>query len=162
MKNQKNFINNQFIDSTGQQIPVDNPATGQVISSAPESTLAEADQAIDAAIRAQPAWAKRPAIERASFLRKVAAGIRARKQEIARAITEEQGKMLGLSGVEVAFTADYLDYMAEWARRIEGEIVRAIGRAKRYFCSGTDRSNRRHLPWNFPFFSSPGSWRLRW
>ena len=61
--------------------------------------------------------------------------------------------MLGLARVEVDFTADYIDYMAEWARRIEGEVIpsdrvgesiflmrRAIG-----VTAGI-------LPWNFPFF----------
>ncbi len=153
MTKQKNFISNRFIDSAGSEIPVENPATGQVIGSAPDSTVAEAHEAVEAAIRAQPSWAKRPAVERASFLRRVAAGIRDRKQEIARTITEEQGKVMGLAEVEVAFTADYLDYMAEWARRIEGEILTS------------DRSNENIflfrapigviagiLPWNFPFF----------
>ena len=58
-----------------------------------------------------------------SALRAIAAKIREQVEPLARVITEEQGKTLGLARVEVAFTADYLDYMAEWARRIEGEIL---------------------------------------
>ncbi|MFC3217221.1 aldehyde dehydrogenase family protein [Comamonas sp. JC664] len=81
------------------------------------------DRAIAAARGAQKAWARRPAIERAQFLRRIAARLRENVARIARTITEEQGKVLGLAEVEVNFTADYLDYMAEWARRIEGEVI---------------------------------------
>ena len=94
-----------------------------------------------------------PAQERAGYTRKIAAAICARNEEIAHTIVQEQGKVLGLARVEVSFTADYLDYMAEWARRIEGEIITS------------DRANENIflfrqpigviggiLPWNFPFF----------
>ena len=68
-----------------------------------------------------------PPIQRAAHLRQIAAGIRADAGRIARAIVEEQGKVLSLAEVEVTFTADYLDYTAEWARRIEGDLVRVAG-----------------------------------
>ena len=72
---------------------------------------------------------------------------------MARTITEEQGKILELARVEVSFTADYLDYMAEWARRIEGEILESdrpgetilLFRQPIGVIGGI-------LPWNFPFF----------
>jgi lactaldehyde dehydrogenase/glycolaldehyde dehydrogenase len=149
-----NFINNQFVPSTGTgRIEVKNPSTGQIICTVPDSTQADVDQALAAATAAQNAWARRPAIERAGALRTIAAKIRENVEPIARIIVEEQGKILPLARVEVAFTADYFDYMAEWARRIEGEIIES------------DRPNetiflfRRPigviagiLPWNFPFF----------
>jgi len=149
----KNYINNRFVESTGAMIAVENPASGQMVGSAPDSAAHEVDEALDAASQAQTAWERRPAIERAGFLRKVAMGIRQRKTEIARCISEEQGKVMGLSHVEVSFTADYLDYMAEWARRIEGEILTSdrpnenifLFRAAVGVVAGI-------LPWNFPFF----------
>ena len=104
-------------------------------------------------MRAQKNWAKLAAVERGKYLREIAAKIRDRADFLARTITEEQGKPLGLAKVEVQFTADYLVYMAEWARRIEGEIL------------ASDRPNEHIflfrqpigvvagiLPWNFPFF----------
>ena len=91
----------------------------------PDGTAEEARLAIDAAERAQPGWEALPAIERAGWLRKIAAGIRQRADEIAGLIVAEGGKIQQLAAVEVAFTADYLDYMAEWARRYEGEIVQS-------------------------------------
>lgn len=74
---------------------------------------------------AQEAWERLPAIERGKYLRQIAVGIRERADEIARTISEEMGKTLSLATVEVHFTADYLDYMAEWARRYEGEIIQS-------------------------------------
>jgi len=109
--------------------------------------------AVAAAEAAQREWARRPAVERGAALRAIAAKIRENVEPLARVITEEQGKVLNLARVEVAFTADYLDYMAEWARRIEGEILESDRRGETIFLfrqpigviAGI-------LPWNFPFF----------
>ncbi len=56
-------------------------------------------------------------------IRAVAAKLREHKTRLARRISLEQGKILPLAEVEIDFTANYMDYMAEWARRIEGEIL---------------------------------------
>jgi lactaldehyde dehydrogenase / glycolaldehyde dehydrogenase len=154
MKNFDNYINGRFAPSSeATRIVVKNPATGDVICSVPNSTQREVDNAIAAAANAQYAWAKQTAIARAHVLKAIAAKIRENIESVARVITEEQGKILALSRVEVAFTADYFDYMAEWGRRLEGEILES------------DRPNETILlfrqpigviagilPWNFPFF----------
>jgi lactaldehyde dehydrogenase/glycolaldehyde dehydrogenase len=154
MEHYQNFINGEFQKSGQEQrISVTNPATGEVISSVPESVSDSMGQAIEAACNAQAAWGKEPAIARAQQLRSIATLVRDNADELARIITEEQGKVLSLAEVEVAFTADYIDYMSEWARRIEGEIIQS------------DRPNENIflfrqplgvvggiLPWNFPFF----------
>ncbi|EFF9337130.1 TPA: aldehyde dehydrogenase family protein [Escherichia coli] len=130
-----------------------NPATEAVISRIPDGQAEDARKAIDAAERAQPEWEALPAIERASWLRKISAGIRERASEISALIVEEGGKIQQLAEVEVAFTADYIDYMAEWARRYEGEIIQSdrpgenILLFKRALGVTTGI-----LPWNFPFF----------
>ena len=154
MKTYQMYIDAQFVTSTsGQFFDVINPATEEVIASVTKGTVEETRAAIDAADKAQNAWEQLPAIERAGYLRKIAHGIRERTEEIARVISSEMGKTLPLARVEVNFTADYIDYMAEWARRYEGEILQS------------DRSNEHIfiykkaigvttgiLPWNFPFF----------
>lgn len=120
------YIDYQFVSGRGDGwIDVLNPATEALLSRIPDGTAEEARLAIDAAERAQPGWEALPAIERAGWLRKIAAGIRQRADEIAGLIVAEGGKIQQLAAVEVAFTADYLDYMAEWARRYEGEIVQS-------------------------------------
>jgi lactaldehyde dehydrogenase/glycolaldehyde dehydrogenase len=154
MQHYHNFIDGKFVPSSGaDRIEVTNPSTGQIICTVPDSSQADVDAAISAAEAAQSGWGKRPAIERAKALRAIAARIREHAEPLARAITEEQGKVLGLARVEVAFTADYLDYMAEWARRIEGEILESDRPGETIFLfrqpigviGGI-------LPWNFPFF----------
>jgi lactaldehyde dehydrogenase/glycolaldehyde dehydrogenase len=155
MKHYENFIDGKFVPREHEDptIPVFNPATEAEIAQVPESSAAEVDRAVEAARRAQKNWAKRAAVERGRYLCEIAARIRDRTDLLARIITEEQGKPLGLAKVEVEFAADYLLYMAEWARRIEGEILTS------------DRPNEHIflfrqpigvvagiLPWNFPFF----------
>jgi lactaldehyde dehydrogenase/glycolaldehyde dehydrogenase len=110
-----NFINGRFTPSSGNaRITVTNPSDGQPICTVPDSTAADVESAIAAAAAAQKEWAKRPAIQRAKALRAIASRIREQVEPLARVITEEQGKILDLARVEVAFTADYLDYMADW------------------------------------------------
>ena len=71
------YINGKFVESkSGKWIDVLNPSTEEVISRQPEGTVEEVDEALDAATAAQKAWAKTPAIERASYLKKMADGIR--------------------------------------------------------------------------------------
>ena len=154
MQMHQNFIDGKFVaDGGGDPIPVYNPARDTVISETPDSSEATVDQAVATAKAAQVEWAKLPPIERAGHLRALSAKIRENAEAIARVITEEQGKTLDLARVEVPFAADYIDYNAEWARRIEGEIIQS------------DRANEMMflfrqpigviggiLPWNFPFF----------
>ncbi|KJZ05419.1 aldehyde dehydrogenase [Halomonas sp. S2151] len=148
----QNFIDGAFVDSP-DHLEVFNPANGDLLSRIPESDGEQVERAIGAARDAQKAWAALPAIERAGYLRRIAERIRQDVPRLSRMITEEQGKVSGLAEVEVNFTADYLDYMAEWARRIEGEVIES------------DRPNETILmlrkplgvvagilPWNFPFF----------
>ncbi|WP_426449135.1 aldehyde dehydrogenase [Siccibacter colletis] len=148
------YIDGQFVSGQGDAwIDVINPANEALLSRIPDGSAEDARQAIAAAKRAQPEWEALPAIERAGWLRKIAAGIRARAAEISALIVAEGGKVKGLADVEVAFTADYIDYMAEWARRYEGEILQSdrpgenILVFKRALGVTTGI-----LPWNFPFF----------
>ena len=145
MKELKMFIDGRFIDNeSGKWIKVLNPSTEEVISLMPDGTVEDARKAIDAAEKAQNQWERTPSIERAAYLTKIAAGIRKREKELTDIIVREGGKTQGLANVEVLFTADYMDYMAGWARRYEGENIflfkRPIG-----VTTGI-------LPWNFPFF----------
>ena len=152
-KTYQNYIDGAFVPSSGRTVDVANPATGELLARIPDSDAATVDAAVAAARRAQPAWERLAPIERAGYLRKISAKLREHRTELADVIVREQGKVRSLAQVEVDFTADYIDYTAEWARRIEGEII------------PSDRANeniflfRRPLgvvagilPWNFPFF----------
>ena len=154
MKDLKMYINGQFCESSnGKWIDVLNPSTEEVISRQPEGTIEDVNRALDAARSAQKAWGKTPAIERAQYLLKMAAGIKAREQEFTEIIMREQGKTRTWASIEVGATIAYFEYMASFARHIEGEII------------PSDRPNETILltkkpigvvagilPWNFPFF----------
>ncbi len=148
------FIDGQFIRWQGDNwLDVVNPATEEILARIPDGTAEEARRAIDAAERAQPAWEALPAIERAGWLRKIAAGIREKAHEISALIVAEGGKIQQLADVEVSFTADYIDYMAEWARRYEGEILQSDHPNENIFVFKRALGvTTGILPWNFPFF----------
>ncbi len=148
----ENYINGEFVPSA-EHFEVLNPATGAVLAKVPASDADQVDRALAAARSAQSAWAKRPANERAGYLRKIASKLRENVAHLARTITLEQGKIYALAEVEVNFTADYLDYMAEWARRIEGEIITSDRPGENIFMFRKPLGVVAGiLPWNFPFF----------
>jgi lactaldehyde dehydrogenase/glycolaldehyde dehydrogenase len=154
MQSYQNFINGRFTaSSSSERITCFNPANGEAVCTVPDSTAGDVEAAIAAADTAQKNWSRQPAVQRGQALRQIASRIRENAESLARVITEEQGKVLGLARVEVSFTADYLDYMAEWARRIEGEIVESdrAGETILLFRQAIGVIGG-ILPWNFPFF----------
>jgi len=146
------LIDGEFVPSS-KMISVVNPATEEVVSEFPSGTIDDVNRAVVAAEKAQKPWAAQPAIRRASHLRELANLIRDHRERLAHVITQEQGKIISLAQVEVDFSADYLDYMAEFARRYEGEIIQSdrpgenilLYKAPIGVIAGI-------LPWNFPFF----------
>ena len=119
----------------------------------PDGTVEDARKAIDAAEKAQNQWERTPSIERAAYLTKIATGIRKREKELTDIIVREGGKTQGLANVEVLFTADYMDYMAGWARRYEGEIIPSARPHENIFLFKRPIGvTTGILPWNFPFF----------
>lgn len=148
----QNYINGEFV-AARDHLEVYNPANGALLSRVPDSSPDEVNTALKAARAAQKSWAARPAVERAGYLRALAEKIRGEAQKIAQVITQEQGKIAALAEVEVNFTADYLDYMAEWARRIEGEIIESDRPGENIFLFRKPLGVVAGiLPWNFPFF----------
>lgn len=148
----KMLIDGEFVTSQ-TMLPVTNPATEEVISEVPAATAEHVNAAVLAAERAQTEWARLPAIQRAVHLHEIAEAIRMNKPQLAQTIAREQGKILPLAEIEVDFSADYVDYMAEFARRYKGEIIQSdrpgenilLYKAPIGVVAGI-------LPWNFPFF----------
>lgn len=154
MKDLKMYINGRFVEArSGRWIDVLNPSTEEVVSRQPEGTIEDVDEALDAARAAQKAWAALPAIERAKYLNRLADGVRKRRDSFIDIIMREQGKTRTWATVEVDVTADYFDYMASFARQIEGEVIPSDRKGETIILT------RRPigvvagiLPWNFPFF----------
>lgn len=148
----QHYIDNRFVAGEAL-IEVRNPANGELLARIPEASAGQVDAALGAARMAQKGWAAKPAIERAGYLRRIAGKVRANAERLARIITAEQGKVPALAEVEVAFTADYLDYMAEWARRLEGEVLTSDRAGEHIFLLRKPLGVVAGiLPWNFPFF----------
>ena len=117
----RNFSGGRFIESaSAAMIEVRNPATAQVFASVPAATDDEAREAVDAAAKAQRAWAALPAIQRGDALRRLAAVLESRAEHIGAALAKESGKSLADATAEVIYGAELMRYHAEWARRIEG------------------------------------------
>ena len=150
----ENYINGDFfISSNTSEIQNINPSDSKIINSFRETSLQDVDLAIDAAKIAQKKWSRLPAIERAQYLKKIAEIIRKKEDLFVSTIMQEQGKIKDLAKGEVQGAANYLDYTAEWARRIEGEIVTSDSPDENIFIFKIPMGVVAGiLPWNFPFF----------
>jgi len=135
----------------GRTVPVVNPADGGTIGRMAQGGAAEATAAVAAAAVAFPGWAATPAPERAAALRRVAALLSERREEIAAVMTAEQGKPLAEARGEVAITADYFLWNAEEARRIYGDTIPASTAGKRLLALRQPVGVAAAItPWNFP------------
>lgn len=154
MKDLQMYINGEFTTGRASQwIDVLNPSTEEVISRQPDGTVEDVAAAVDAAYSAQKDWARIPACERAVYLHKMADGIRANARKFKDILVREQGKTQDLATTEVNVTATYFDYMAEFARRIEGEIIQSDARNETMMLFKKPLGVAAGiLPWNFPFF----------
>jgi len=118
------FVDGRWIESAAEGwIDVENPATEQVIGRVPRCGQLEIEQAVGAARRAFPAWRALLAHRRAEHLRALGTIVYDRRDEIARAITSEQGKPLNEARGEVEKVAKTFLFYAEEAVRILGQTI---------------------------------------
>src|SRR6185437_4406866 len=120
-----------YIDGTwskgasGRTIPVLNPATSEPIGSVAHAERADLDRALAAAEQGFCSWSRVSAFERYKIMRKAADLLRQRAAEIAPIMTQEQGKPLIQSKLEILAGGDIIDWFAEEGRRAYGRIVPA-------------------------------------
>jgi lactaldehyde dehydrogenase/glycolaldehyde dehydrogenase len=110
-------------EANAARVEVENPATGAVVATVPDGTADHAQAALDAAAKAQPAWAAIPAPERGRLVGLLADAIRDNSDALARIVVAEQGKPLNQAQGEIGATETFLRYAAESGRRIEGDII---------------------------------------
>ena len=124
MKKYLNFINNQWVAADdGASISVSNPATEEMVGLVSAASAGQAIHPCDVAASAQRAWRKLTSIERGNHLHNLAHALEARKAAIGQALALESGKSLEDATNEAVYAAEVTRYHAEWARRIEGEII---------------------------------------
>ncbi len=154
MREYRLFIDGEFVESdSGEWIEVINPSTEETISRVPEGSIQDVRRAILSSHNAQKRWAKLSSAERGSYLKRIAEEIRREGEKLALTISEEQGKPLSLSRIEVGATAEYFDFSAGWARRYEGEIIPSDRKGENILLYKAPIGViSAIMPWNFPFF----------
>lgn len=109
--------------SDARNIQVFDPATGKVIGTVPYLSKADVTEAIAAAQGAQRLWGSATAGSRARLLKRWASLILSERETLARILTLEQGKPLAESRTEIDISAAYVEWFAEEARRVYGDII---------------------------------------
>lgn len=105
------------------QVAVTNPANGAIVGHVPDFGAPQATQAVEAASAAFPAWSGRVAKERSSILRRWFDLIVANRADLAAILTSEQGKPLTEALGEIDYAAAYVEFYAEEAKRVAGEML---------------------------------------
>src|SRR5690606_25772990 len=135
----------------GDTLDVLNPANGHVVATIASLGRAETKRAIDAAERAFKLWQQRPAKERANLLRRWFDLILANKDDLALIMTTEQGKPLAEAAGEVVYGANYIEWFAEEAKRIYGDVIAPPDNNKRLIVIKQPVGVVAAItPWNFP------------
>jgi acyl-CoA reductase-like NAD-dependent aldehyde dehydrogenase len=118
------FIDGKWLEADGRDTAsVVNPATQRELGRVPLATAADLDLALEVAQRAFEGWRHTVPAERARILKRAADLMRERAVHIATLMTLEEGKPLAESSDEVLRAADYFEWFAEEARRIDGRVV---------------------------------------
>jgi succinate-semialdehyde dehydrogenase/glutarate-semialdehyde dehydrogenase len=146
------YIDGHWVNGARQGgFEVLNPATSQPIAVLPDGGAEQAHAAVDAAARAFPKWAALTALERGAILLRARDILTRRLDDLARLITEENGKPVTEAKGEVAFGIQYLPWFAEEARRVYGEIVPPPVAHKRLWVIHQPIGIVAAItPWNFP------------
>jgi succinate-semialdehyde dehydrogenase/glutarate-semialdehyde dehydrogenase len=146
------YVNGQWTDAqAGTTMNVVNPANGTRIGTAPWMGAPDTRLAIEAAAAAFPAWRAKTAKERSAVLRKWYEAMLANSDDLALILTTEQGKPLAESKGEIAIGAAYIEWFAEEAKRVYGDVIPTISNDRRLVvvkepvgvCAAI-------TPWNFP------------
>lgn len=148
----KTFINGQWLDAVnGKTLDVTNPADGSFLTSVPDMGADETRQAIDLANQAFNDWKNRTAKERANILRRWYELILASQEDLALLMSAEQGKPLTEARGEVIYGASFIEWFAEEAKRIYGDVIPAHGTDKRIITIKQPIGVVAAItPWNFP------------
>ena len=149
------FETHPWIDGMWQRgsesVAVTNPATGDILAKVTRSSSECISRAIDSASLAMRQWRAWSAVDRGNLLKRVAALLLKRKDELARLLTAEQGKPYAQAAGEIDYSASFFQWFGEEARRVYGRIA-AHPEANREFYVEHKPAGVAGLitPWNFP------------
>jgi succinate-semialdehyde dehydrogenase/glutarate-semialdehyde dehydrogenase len=121
---EKAYINGEWVSAKdGQTFDVTNPADGSLVASVPQLDVADAKVAIEAADAVWPAWRSKTAKERSAIMRRWFNLMLENKDDLAAIMTAEQGKPLAESAGEVMYGASFIEWFAEEAKRVYGDVI---------------------------------------
>ena len=146
------YVNGTWIPAQGGgTVEVRNPANAELLGSVPDCGGVETRMAIEAANAALPAWRARTAAERAALLRRFHALILANQEDLAILMTAEQGKPLAEARGEIAYAAAFVEWFAEEARRVYGDVIPGHAKDRRIVVIKQPVGVVAAItPWNFP------------
>jgi succinate-semialdehyde dehydrogenase/glutarate-semialdehyde dehydrogenase len=149
---QQCYIDGEWLDArSGGTRQVTNPANGAVLGTVPDMGADETRAAIEAAATAFPAWAARTAKDRATLLRRWHDLMLANADDLAILMTAEQGKPLAEAKGEITYAASFIEWFAEEAKRVYGDVIPGHQPDKRIFVLRQPVGVVAAItPWNFP------------
>ncbi|MFB6223142.1 MAG: aldehyde dehydrogenase family protein [Haloarcula sp.] len=149
----KNYISGEWTSSeSGETIPVRNPANpDEVLGEIQESTAADTEAAISAAVDAQDVWAEMPGPERGSVLRQTGDLLESRKDSITETLVREEGKTWSEASGEVQRAIDIFHYYAGKAADLGGEVKASSGTDTHLYIEQEPIGVVAAItPWNYP------------
>ncbi|WP_216213296.1 NAD-dependent succinate-semialdehyde dehydrogenase [Amycolatopsis aidingensis] len=146
------YLDGRFVDATdGPSFGVDDPGSEQRLCDVADGQSADAQRAVEAAVRAQPDWARTPPRQRGEILRRAWELMTERAEDLAAVMTMEMGKSLTESRAEVAYAAEFFRWFAEEAVRIDGRYTRSpAGGGRTIVTKQAVGPCLLITPWNFP------------
>ncbi|MCL4117466.1 UNVERIFIED_CONTAM: hypothetical protein GTU68_054827 [Idotea baltica] len=146
------YVAGEWVDAkNGETFPVTNPARGDILVNLPDLDVADATRAIDKAYAVQKDWAAHTGKERAAILRKWFDLIVENKDDLGMILTAEMGKPITEAVGEVLYSASYIEWFGEEAKRIYGETIPGHLRDKRITVQKEPVGVVASItPWNFP------------
>jgi succinate-semialdehyde dehydrogenase/glutarate-semialdehyde dehydrogenase len=146
------YINGRWIDSgRGAFFPVYDPATGEEIARVPTLDVDEVRQAVSAAASAWSSWRSLSAASRSLFLKRWHQLILEHREDLAKIITWENGKALLEARAEVDYGAEFVEWFAEEAKRLYGDLIPSPWPGRRVLVLKQPLGVCAAItPWNFP------------
>lgn len=156
----KNYVDGKWVHAkSGQVLESRNPATGEVLGLVAKSGPDDVDAAVRAAARAYQSWRRVPAPRRAEALFRVAALIEKHKEDLARLMTQEMGKVLAETRGDVQEAIDMSYFIAGEGRRLHGYTAPSEMPHKAAYCVRAPLGVVGVItPWNFPL--AIPSWKI--
>ncbi len=156
------FIGGTWCDATGGTLEIINPSTETVLHYAPAASAMDVDAAVKAARAALPTWKNTSGATRAQYLRLIAAGIRIKREALAKCESLNNGKPLAEALWDIDDSAGCFEYYAELAEQLDAKLERDIALPNPDFCSVARLEPigvvGQIIPWNYPLLMA--AWKV--